>query len=733
MGNTASSKAAISNTQEAYTEAIQSTINSSMSRAKNNTSIIVKNVKGDVNIGDITVAQRAEAFAKAQFTNSSSADILQKVAANLNASSSSLVEGIGLGNSSKSNTSINNYVNSTMKLSQKISNECGADASNTVNIEVSNVGGDVNVKNVNIEQDAKAILQCMNSNIQTIVATQISETTATATSAAVSKGLSGLGLLLLLLLPVILIVGLVLAGGAVAKFASNLLTPNVMGGLILLGIIIILASATSYCFENYSKTQIPELDSTCTDLFDTLEHYKKNPPSLIKAFLYTPGIWGNETSTEMQYEFKKDMNLFGTVSPTILSTPVPQEQLITQQALTQTELNIKGKTFEINKDLTNGSYNSVEKAFSEFKNNKECRAMDILYDYQTLQLRYIFYKTITESAIKTVNDYVKPDEKIHNRYLPPLICSVIPCHENLDRLNEFSRNNTNILFPYFIGITGQGLIYFWKNNRWNQVNESSFLGTRSAPPVTNFLVYLGNPDQIPSLIIENEPNIALNPNVDKTKSLVFIDVSANNGADFDIYWRESSTGANATPSTKTGFIRIETVKFQDLLRSRGLTWDVFSAFGPNPLTQLMNRTWVKFTNPNDTGESVLTKDERNAVRNGFMTSSEQTSKQTCESNVKIIDESKKRKSIWLWCGIALIATMCLSLLVYVIVYIVVVAKKCDVLTNPSKQKSNAVQINNPIKQAGQNTFQVNNPLFKPKSPVVQINNPILQAPKQAMI
>jgi len=596
MGNKASSSSKMTNTQQAYVSAVQNTTNNSIAAAYNSTVISVRDVSGDVNLGNIDVNQVASATATAQFSNTNDSSILQKVSASLDNQAESLVKGIGLGNSSRSTAVVNNYINSTMELSQQITNNCSANATNVFAIDVQKVGGNVNVKDITVTQGADAMLQCMAQNEQKIAATQENTAEITQKTKSSSTGITGLGFGMIMIVFIVLAV-LFLGGiGAVGKMVFGKLTdPKLIG--IVVGASILMSGVGTLI--KYTQIQVTYEPGDCSavqtelDKMTKIKEARQGKSVVIKPFFFTCGIYGKGTNCERLFDPPKISGAF---------TPTPRPAI---------NMNATGGvnacTFAIH-DLTQTTFTDVSDAYTAFRYTDDCKALDVLYSLDG-RIQYVFYKSVSPMCYHAL--YADLNQNIalwdgktdwttiqRNPLFPPMTCTVLPVIEG-------APNNTDTLNrPFYIRISRNGYVYYFKDNAWMQVNPTNFWTAtgKTAPPLTNILVYRGSPDKTPDLLSPDK-----NPRVVPNQSVAYIDINAvANGSYFDLYWKDLAS-YTATDAMQ-GFTKIGTIDCSVMSN------DKVVPYGPNPLLQFMNRTWVKF---NEIDDAIMTDEEKATFTSEF--------------------------------------------------------------------------------------------------------------------
>lgn len=669
MGNTASSTAVVNNTQQAYISAVQNTSNKAVSSAINTGYITVQNTEGSVEISDVNVNQKASSMVSAQFANTNDASILQKVAASLDNTAQTAVSGIGVGNSAQSNSIINTYINTAMQISQSITNECGAIAQNDFRISVSGTTEDVKINNISVDQSAEAVTQCVTDNASTAIATQMQEVVAKNTATAVSKGLelpSLMGLLFIFLLPLLLLIGLPAIGMVVAKDLLVKLLPIILGfGLLALGIATLFTT---------TKAKIPNQSTFCEDTIAEVEEQKEKTKVFIKPFFFTCGIYGKGVNSCPQMFLPSNNVVVGNFS--------------TFNQLLNTDTNQTGGSnacsFTIHPTLTNKLYGSISDAFNAFESTSDCVGLDALYDLNG-NLRYIFYSKV-DMACATALQYDMKDDAIQtwngtsdtiqtNPWFPPLLCVVLNCVDGVPS------NSDGEAKPYYIRISKQGFVYYYKNGAWVQVNSTTFWPSGKTPPdLNNILVYKGSPDKTPNLLSKDK-----HVDLDLTKPIAYIDISnisltttyapstSTSTASptnyrrtkFEIYWNENPSLTTYPPGTATpspenkmqGFVKISEVDCS-IMNSDGVY-----AFEPNPLLKFMNRTWVKLYKVE---EKLMTSDEQKAFKSGFTSPEQRDNYNICMDNEKLIQSGKNQKKAMVGGGIALIVIGTVVLLLGII-------------------------------------------------------------------
>lgn len=666
MGNTASSTSKMTNTQQAYISAVQNTTNNSIAAAYNSTVLSFRNVSGDVNLEGINVNQVAKSTATAQFKNTNDANILQKVSASLENQASSLVKGIGLGNSSRSNAVINNYVNSTMDLSQQITNNCSANATNVFDISVDKVGGSVNVKDITVSQGADAMLKCMADNEQKIVAKQEQIVEASNKSSAASIGVSGFGLIPFIIAVVAVFV--VMIGGVlgIAKtMGKNLTDPRLIG--IVTGIFLILSGISMAVKSATTKIEYQPADcDAITDEYNKQQQQQKKTNFIIKPFFFTCGIYGKGTNCSRLFNPPVIVGAFTTTSAPINPS---------------TTGGTNACTFAIH-DLTKTTFNDVSDAYTAFLITDDCKGLDVLYSLDG-RVQYIFYKEVSRMCYRALYSDVNQEIALwdgktawsnipRNPLYPPLTCSVLPCIEGdpstTDTLNR----------PYYIRISRNGYVYYFKNNAWIRVNPTSFWVTanKTAPPLTNMLVYRGSPDRTPDLL-----SVDKNPLVDPQKPVAYFDINAvSNGSYFDLYWKE--VASSVATDAMQGFTKIGTIDCS-VMSNDGVV-----AFGPNPLLNYMNRTWVKIYDV-DADKDILSDDEKKMDQSASTSTKDIGIKYLeCQDKYNKWQTTKKNNDIFKYVGIGLIP---LGLIVMMGSFFARLQPKDD-LSSPSLSPSSTLTI-----------------------------------------
>lgn len=607
MGNKASSSSRMTNTQQAYVSAVQNTTNNSIAAAYNSTVISVRDVSGDVNLGNIDVNEVASATATAQFSNTNDSTILQKVSASLDNQAESLVKGIGLGNSSRSTAVVNNYINSTMELSQQITNNCSANATNVFAIDVQKVGGNVNVKDITVAQGADAMLQCMAQNEQKIAATQVNTAEITQKTKSSSTGITGLGLEGLLLLFGVLLILFICGFGAIGKMVfKNLTDPKFIG--IAVGAFIIMAGVGMLI--TYSKTQVTYEPGDCSplqielDKMTKIKEARQGKSVVIKPFFFTCGIYGKGTNCARMF----DPPVIGGAFTLTLGPSVNRNATGGTNAC----------TFVIH-DLTQTTFTDVSDAYTAFRYTDDCKALDVLYSLDG-RIQYVFYKSVSPMCYHALHADLNQNIALwdgktdwttvqRNPLFPPMTCTVLPVIEgvpsNTDTLNR----------PFYIRISRNGYVYYFKNiydfknngafqYSWVQVNPTNFWTAtgKTAPPLTNILVYRGSPDKTPDLLSPEK-----NPRVVQNQSVAYIDINAvANGSYFDLYWKDLAS--YTATDVMQGFTKIGTIDCSVM------SDDKVVPYGPNPLLQYMNRTWVKF---NEIDDAIMTDEEKARFTSDF--------------------------------------------------------------------------------------------------------------------
>lgn len=637
MGNIASSDSRISNTQQAYVSAIQNISNTATANAVNSFRIRAGNVSGDVNISNIDVKQQATASVKAQFGNTNSSDILQKVATSLDNTSQSMVSGLGLGNSSNSTAIVNNYVNSAVEVSQSISNQCSATAQNIVDISAENVGGNVTIGNVTAAQGADAAVECIATNVQSVVAKQEQDTQIKNSAESVTKGLqfSNPFVLILILVFVFIVIFLIVGYSSTKGIVSSIsnTATSVFSAFTNMSVWIIMMAFASilsgiFLIRYYSSAISPPQTPECVSILAAYQKQQKLKQFFIKPFFYTCGIYGKGTDCQKLFNPPVIVGNFSSFSPNILTN-------------TTTTGGTNNCKFQIH-DLTTQTFNDISDAYTSFVYTEDCQALDLLHSLDG-RVQYIFYKSVEPMCYRALHNDMNQDIPVwkgigdvstvqRNEWLPPLMCVVLPCIENLPDPNDI------LVRPYYIRISRNGFVYYFKNNMWVQVNDTSFW-TKTPPPLTNILVYRGTPDQTADLL-----DISKNPTVDMTKSVAYIDINADkNGTFFNLYWKEK--GSDAASDAFQGFVYVGKI---DCTR---MAADGVIAYAPNPLIKFMNKTWVKLYSPDPL---VMTSDDMAILESKFTSEQQQKDYTICQNGELKIQSNLNTKKNMIGLGIGLI-------------------------------------------------------------------------------
>ncbi|CCA61397.1 hypothetical protein AV955_gp040 [Diadromus pulchellus ascovirus 4a] len=129
----------------------------------NNQSIVVKieNTGGDVNINNVTVTQRVNVNVGNllnALTNSTNNEVLNE---KLKQSAMSLVEGLNLAQLAASTNVVNQIINNLVTIKNRSINECKNSTTQTFSLDVRNTGGNVNVRDLDIDQDSSTVFKCI--------------------------------------------------------------------------------------------------------------------------------------------------------------------------------------------------------------------------------------------------------------------------------------------------------------------------------------------------------------------------------------------------------------------------------------------------------------------------------------------------------------------------------------------------------------------------------------------
>nr|CAC19148.1 hypothetical protein [Diadromus pulchellus ascovirus 4a] len=129
----------------------------------NNQSIVVKieNTGGDVNINNVTFTQRVNVNVGNllnALTNSTNNEVLNE---KLKQSAMSLVEGLNLAQLAASTNVVNQIINNLVTIKNRSINECKNSTTKTFSLDVRNTGGNVNVRDLDIDQDSSTVFKCI--------------------------------------------------------------------------------------------------------------------------------------------------------------------------------------------------------------------------------------------------------------------------------------------------------------------------------------------------------------------------------------------------------------------------------------------------------------------------------------------------------------------------------------------------------------------------------------------
>jgi hypothetical protein len=385
-----------------------------------------------------------------------------------------------------------------------------------------------------------------------------------------------------------------ICGYSIMKNISNPKFIGLISGIFLIfsGLALIIQSL---------QTRITYSPADCVSLIDEYNTLKKqqenekNNKFIIKPFFFTCGISGKGINCTRLFQSPVLIGAFTTTSPPI--------------SLTATG-GVNNCTFAVH-NLTSTKFNDINDAYTAFRLTSDCKGLDVLYSLDG-RVQYIFYKEINPMCYHQL--YTDLNQNItlwdgktnwqdipKNPLFPPLTCTVLPCIEGVPSAETR---------PYYIQISRNGFIYYFKNNNWVQVNQTSFWGGRMAPPLTNMLVYRGSPDKTPDLLDPKK-----NPLVMKDQSVAYFDINAASN-NFDLYWKNKAS--DIATDVLQGFTKIGTIDCSVM------TNDGVVAYGPNPLLKYMNRTWVKIYNSTiNQDRDILTDKEIQLLQSPFTSAQEE--------------------------------------------------------------------------------------------------------------
>lgn len=400
-----------------YAKVLQTNTSSAFASSANQVNINVSGGTGDVNISNIISKQTAENDVIASFKQTNDSTVLQKVSQELQQQAESLVKGLNLGNYSDSSNAIDSCINAAMDVSQTISTSCSSTAVNTFFLNVSDQNGNVNIKDINIDQSIKNSLKCATESLNKSSAVQDITQKVDQTAIAKTEGLS----MDALIWGLVIIICVVILG--LYKIVAKVIPVNVVTAIVVLII---------FGFAEYLMYAL-KVD----DINKEIDKYSKVTTKLseqLKTYNYTCGLYGIGNYT-------------GCFRPSLNTKPPLQNQMKC--------------FFEEEESTTN--FSSPDEAYSYFLNDNNLMAIDILsrhdgtYDYH-------FYKKVSKECI-TLMDTVSNDSK--RVYLPPLICEMYEPTSSLDLVPASSVPEYTFIF------TLGGFLYYMENNQWKKINNSS--------------------------------------------------------------------------------------------------------------------------------------------------------------------------------------------------------------------------------------------------------------------
>lgn len=409
-----------------YAKVLQSTTNSAFNSSINKININVAGGKGDVNIENVLSKQTVASDLSASFKTVNDSSVMQKVAQQLEQQATSLVSGLNLGNASESENSINSVINASMDVSQTISTTCAAIAANEYNLNVENRDGNVNIKNLNIEQTIQNNLKCAGDSLNKSVASQDISNKITQVASATTEGIS---------LP-FWIIGVII-GGIFVSFIVTAYVAKPLLPLLIASIIVMTIYWTVYKDavdrKDQVQTQIDKNESIMRQ-----SKYKK-PMSSITCYHYTCGLHG--IGGDYRSCFQRPYNYTATPAQNVMGC----------------------KFKEVAIDAT---FSSPDDAYEYWANDLNLVAVDMLsrgdgtYDYH-------FYSGVSDEC-KTLMDKISKDPS--RTLIPPLVCIMLEPTTSLSSLPQSTPE-------YSLVFTTDGHVYYLKNKEWVAINSASIFST----------------------------------------------------------------------------------------------------------------------------------------------------------------------------------------------------------------------------------------------------------------
>lgn len=511
-----------------YTKVVQDTNSNALQNSLNQARIEISGGTGNVKISNTLSKQTIKNDLTATFKTVNESSVLQKVSQQISQQASSLISGLNLGNFSESTNSINTALNASMDVSQTISTTCSSTAANTFEILVKNQQGDVDIDNTNIDQSIENSMKCATESMNKSIASQEIENKIAQKAVSETKGLS------------LDFLTAIVAGIIVVMIVITLVGSKFMA---LIGIImpIIIVSVLEYVI--YSKKlvlinqQIEKLNAVIKQNEDIFKQPK--PYDQLRTFSYTCGLYGIDTYTGcFSSSFSK-------------TTPPPPKQ------------NIAGCTFQ--EVPINVVFSNPDQAFNYWLNQPDLNGVDIISKNDGASYEYHFYKNVSKSCIKLMEDLTKKDSPYVK--IPPLYCEMRDVVESSKNLPTLPPD----VAPTFI-FTLDGYLYYTENNVWKQYNTNSLFKAKSKDNIKISITPLEENDSI------SIPNTTIG-------DYFFIDMSKarKNASDEDasthsyyytIY--RYSIGDNTRPPNfklelvPSNFTEIGTLNVNDLVRTKNI-------------------------------------------------------------------------------------------------------------------------------------------------------------------
>jgi heme exporter protein D len=221
MGN-AKSRNTMQSTMNVSAKATNKAINDVIASGRSFQGINVSGVEGDVNISGVDMDASVQMTAKGYLEAAQSNEASQSVSQELEQMAKASVSGINLGNNSDSSNSVSVAINAASEILNVTAQTCDLGASATQLINVTDVGGNVNISDVKMKTAISVIVDCQAKAVANNSSIQDMQNKVSQTAIAETVGFDPFAIFIALAVLIAVVGAVVLMMGKAVKDSSSI-------------------------------------------------------------------------------------------------------------------------------------------------------------------------------------------------------------------------------------------------------------------------------------------------------------------------------------------------------------------------------------------------------------------------------------------------------------------------------------------------------------------------------